>query len=117
MGGIEFRNKDHYLYTGIARNPNGFRELNGFLSYHNESGLPLPERAPPLEDVWFVYDFSEHPWQGSKRGRYKLREQELIGVRTVPEAVGSDSQGRVTTAAGDTHSSDRAITDGLCARP
>jgi DNA polymerase-3 subunit alpha len=81
MAGIEFRNGDHYLYTGIARNPSGFRELNGFLSYHNESGLPLPERAPPLEDVWFIYDFSNNPWQKIKRGGRKLREQELIGVR------------------------------------
>ncbi|TFH23605.1 MAG: PHP domain-containing protein, partial [Bacteroidia bacterium] len=67
MGGIEFRNGDSYLYTGIARNPSGFRELNSFLSYHNESGLPLPERAPPLEDVWFIYDFSDNPWQKIKQ--------------------------------------------------
>ncbi len=57
-----------YLYTGIARNPNGFRELNEFLSYHNETGLPLPERAPPLDDVWFIYDFSENPWEGTGSG-------------------------------------------------
>ena len=81
IAGIEFRNKDHYLYTGIARNPRGFRELNDFLSYHNESGLPLPERAPPLEEVWFIYDFSDNPWQKLKPGIRKMREQELIGVR------------------------------------
>jgi DNA polymerase-3 subunit alpha len=81
MAGIEFRNGDRYLYTGIARNPNGFRELNDFLSYHNESGLPLPERAPPLEDVWFIYDFSDNPWQMKKPGGRKLRDSELIGVR------------------------------------
>jgi len=77
IAGIEYRNGDRFLYTGIARNPNGFRELNDFLSYHNETGLPLPERAPPLEDVWFIYDFEDHPWQGKR----KLRDQELIGVR------------------------------------
>lgn len=81
MAGIEFRNGDRYLYTGIARNPDGFRVLNDFLSYHNESGLPLPERAPPLEDVWFIYDFSDNPWQMKKKGGRKLRDQELIGVR------------------------------------
>ncbi len=83
IAGIEYRDKDRYLYTGIARNPNGFRELNDFLSYHNESGVPLPERAPPLEDVWFIYDFEDNPWQvhGMKLGRRKLRDQELIGVR------------------------------------
>ncbi len=81
MGGIEYRNGDKYLYTGLARNPSGFRELNSFLSYHNLSGLPLPERAPPQEDVWFIYDFSNNPWQGKREGRVKLRDQELIGVR------------------------------------
>ncbi len=82
IAGIEFRNGDCYLYAGIARNPNGFRELNEFLSYHNETGQPLPERAPPLDDVWFIYDFGENPWEGKQRGRRKkMREQELIGVR------------------------------------
>ena len=83
IAGIEYRDKDRYLYTGIARNPNGFKELNDFLSYHNESGVPLPERAPPLEDVWFIYDFEDNPWQmhGKKSDRRKLLDQELIGVR------------------------------------
>ena len=81
MGGIEYRNGDNYLYTGLARNSRGFRELNGFLSYHNQSGLPLPERAPPLEDVWFIYDFRNNPWQGERGGRGKLRDRELIGVQ------------------------------------
>jgi len=79
--GMEYREGDRYLYTGIARNPRGFRFLNEFLSYHNETGLPLPHRAPPLEDVWFVYDFKNNPWAGKDRkGGLRMREQELIGV-------------------------------------
>ena len=84
IAGLEYRNGNRYLYTGLARNPRGFRELNDFLSYHNESGLPLPERAPPLEDVWFIYDFEDNPWQRVRKqgpGSRKLRDQELIGVR------------------------------------
>ncbi|MDX2432624.1 MAG: PHP domain-containing protein, partial [Bacteroides sp.] len=81
IAGMEYRNGDHFLYVGIARNPKGFRELNEFISYHNETGLPLPERAPPLEDVWFIYDFQKNPWESKERGRRtKMREQELIGV-------------------------------------
>jgi DNA-directed DNA polymerase III PolC len=82
IAGIEFRNGDRYLYTGIARNPAGFMELNDFLSCHNEAGLPLPERAPLLDNVWFIYDFSENPWKGQhgKNGQ-QLRDHELIGVR------------------------------------
>jgi len=77
IAGIEYRNGDRFLYAGIAQNPHGFRELNDFLSYHNETGLPLPERAPLLDHVWFIYDFDDSLW----RGKRKLRDQELIGVR------------------------------------
>jgi len=82
VAGIEFREGDRHLYTGIARNPDGFRELNDFLSCHNESGLPLPERAPLLNNVWFIYDFMENPREG-KQGKHslELRDDELIGVR------------------------------------
>lgn len=89
IAGIEFRNGDEHLYTGIARNPNGFRELNDFLSYHNEAGLPLPDLAPPLDDIWFIYDFDRNPPEGrvgrgiqNRTGyRRKLRDNEMIGVR------------------------------------
>ena len=82
VAGMEYREGDRQLYTGIARNPGGFRALNEFLSYHNETGLPLPQRAPNLEDVYFVYDFQNNPWKGKgRRGKSRMREQELIGVR------------------------------------
>ncbi len=75
IAGIEFRDGDRRLYTGVARNPAGFRELNEFLSYHNLTGVPLPGRAPPLEHVWFIYNLDNAP-----RDR-KLRDAELVGVR------------------------------------
>ena len=34
IAGIDFRNGDRHLYTAIARNNEGFRELNEFLSLH-----------------------------------------------------------------------------------
>jgi error-prone DNA polymerase len=74
IAGIEFRNGDQYLYTGIARNQNGFRELNEFLSYHNETGLPFPATAPAAKDVWFIYAFGNTPTR-------RLKDNELIGVR------------------------------------
>jgi DNA-directed DNA polymerase III PolC len=82
IAGMEYREGDRHLYTGIARNPKGFQALNEFLTYHNETGLPLPHRAPPLEDVWFVYDFNDNPWDGKGRKRGPgMRDQELIGIR------------------------------------
>ena len=82
VAGMEYREGDRHLYTGIARNPRGFQALNEFLSYHNETGIPLPHRAPPLEEVYFIYDFTDNPWtaKGEKRGT-RMRDQELIGVR------------------------------------
>jgi len=82
IAGMEYREGDRHLYTGIARNPGGFQALNEFLTYHNETGLPLPHRAPPLEDVWFIYDFNDNLWNGKERKRGpRMRDQELIGVR------------------------------------
>ncbi|MEZ5071718.1 MAG: DNA polymerase III subunit alpha [Bacteroidales bacterium] len=108
IAGMEFRDGDRHLYTGIARNPGGFQALNEFLSYHNETGLPLPRRAPRLEHVYFVYDLRDNPWSDpessgdpEKPGALKkvretknaretkkarkpgtpMREQEFIGVR------------------------------------
>lgn len=78
VAGIEFRDGDTFLYTGLARNLNGFRELNTFLSYHNETGVALPRNAPRLDDVWFIYSFDRYPER-------PLYENELIGVR--PEEV------------------------------
>ncbi|MGC9342221.1 MAG: PHP domain-containing protein, partial [Bacteroidales bacterium] len=73
IAGIEFRNGDKYLYTGLARNNEGFRELNEFLSWHNENKEPLPHRAPVFENVWVVYSWGNRP--------EKLRDHELIGIR------------------------------------
>jgi len=74
IAGIEFRHGDTLLYTGIARNNNGFRELNEFLSYHNETGLPFPVTAPAASDVWFIYSFDHVP-------KRRMRSNELIGVK------------------------------------
>jgi DNA-directed DNA polymerase III PolC len=71
--GIEFRQEDHLLYIGLARNNNGFEQLCRFLSHHNISGEPIPQRAPILEDVWFMYSFQKIP--------QIINQQEIIGVK------------------------------------
>jgi DNA-directed DNA polymerase III PolC len=58
IAGIEFRHADQLLYTGLAKNNAGFRELNEFLSHHNLHNLPLPERAPEFNHVFVIYPFS-----------------------------------------------------------
>jgi len=73
IAGVEFRNGDEYLYTGIARNGEGFRELNEFLSYHNETALPFPSSAPQSRQAWFIYLPGKVPER-------RLRDNELIGI-------------------------------------
>ncbi|MEE9460743.1 MAG: PHP domain-containing protein, partial [Bacteroidales bacterium] len=42
VAGIEFRDGNRLLYTGVARNNDGFRELNEFLTTCNVNKEPLP---------------------------------------------------------------------------
>jgi len=53
--GIEFRDGNRLLYIGIARNNEGFRELNEFLTHHNISGEPLPLRPPSFPNAYVIY--------------------------------------------------------------
>jgi DNA polymerase-3 subunit alpha len=55
IAGIEFRREDELLYVGLARNNDGFRELNEFLSHHNLRNLPLPDHPPRMENVYWIH--------------------------------------------------------------
>jgi len=73
--GIEFRRDDKLLYIAIARNNQGFEEINGYLSHYNNSKQPLLTKAPEFSHAYVVYPFS-HPDPAA------LRENEYIGVKT-----------------------------------
>jgi len=74
LAGIEFREDSRHLYTGIARNNEGFRELNEFLSDHRLNKSPLPARPPILPNCYVV-----HPFEGLQPSI--LRDNEYIGIR------------------------------------
>lgn len=78
IAGIEFREKDRLLCVGLARNSEGFMELNEFLSFHNISGEPLPHSAPPFQHVIVIYPFGS-------RSFTELKENEYLGIR--PQSV------------------------------
>ncbi len=59
VAGMEFRHKNRLLYVVLARNNEGFRRINAFLSQHNMSGRALPERFPVCEHTYAIYPF--HP--------------------------------------------------------
>lgn len=72
--GVEFRNRNDFLYIVIAKNNNGFEAINRFLSHHNREEKIFPIRAPELEDTFTIYTY----------GSFEpdlLRGDEFIGVR------------------------------------
>jgi error-prone DNA polymerase len=70
--GMEFRDGDTLLFVAIARNNEGFRELNELLTEANLSNTPLPRR-PDFLHCYVIYEY------GSKFN--DLKENEYIGVR------------------------------------
>ena len=72
--GIEFRRDEKLLFLGVARNNEGFAELNSYLSHHNNTGQPLLSKAPDFNHVFIIYPFDHQQPEA-------LRENEFIGVR------------------------------------
>ena len=79
--GIEFRREHRFLYVGLARNAEGFYQLNRFLTECSPAcrtgrfqQRSLPDEPPILPDVVFIL-----PW-GSKAVD-ALRADQFIGVR------------------------------------
>ncbi|MEJ2004849.1 MAG: DNA polymerase III subunit alpha, partial [Cyclobacteriaceae bacterium] len=71
--GIDFRNGAKQLYVGLARNNEGFRELNDFLSRHLHTKEALPETAPVFTNCLVIYPFTNIP-------KRELRDYEYIGI-------------------------------------
>ena len=72
IGGIEFRRKEALLYIGIARNQEGMRELNEFLSHHNLNEAELPDRPWKFEQACVIYPYGHQP---------PLSDHEFVGIR------------------------------------
>ena len=73
VAGIEFRQGPKLLYIGLARNNDGFQQLNELLSTHLLDDAALPERPPELADVFFILPFAHAP--------QRLRPNERVGIR------------------------------------
>lgn len=58
VAGIDFRNANKPCYIGIARNDEGFNELNIFLSKHLQSKEAFPDRAPAFQNAFIIYPFA-----------------------------------------------------------
>jgi len=73
VAGTEIRHGNEHLYSIIARNNQGFREINEFITLHNQTGEPYPDRAPELLQCYVVY-----PLQRVPAG--KFRDHEFAGI-------------------------------------
>lgn len=75
--GIDFRNDAQQCYVGLAKNNNGFQELNTLLSKHLHQNIPFSEVAPKLNDVAIIYPFEKALTLES----YTFKSNEYIGIR------------------------------------
>ena len=74
--GIDFRNGVQQQFVGIAKNNEGFRELNDFLSPHLQQKKPIPEKAPDFSNVFVIYPLEKVMTSET----IQFKENEFIGV-------------------------------------
>ncbi len=70
--GAEFRNGNELMFVAIARNNEGFREINELLTNSNFSGTPYP-KTPSFDNCYVIYSYSKN--------NIPLKEHEYIGIR------------------------------------
>jgi DNA-directed DNA polymerase III PolC len=74
IAGVEIRNGDELLFIGIAKNKEGFRELNEYLTWHN-----LHKKTFSLDNIRFKDVFMLYPF-GQKKVA-DLSENEFTAIR------------------------------------
>ena len=77
--GIDFREQGRGQYFGLAKNNQGYYELNTFLAEIRHNKAKVPIQAPWFENAFIIYDFAyaiQHPCLHPER----LAPHEFIGV-------------------------------------
>jgi DNA-directed DNA polymerase III PolC len=70
--GVDFRNGIEQKFVSLAKNNNGFMELNEYLSDHLHTDAPFPDIAPKWKDCITIY-----PWKSCPE---KLGDNEWAGI-------------------------------------
>lgn len=74
--GIDFRNGSKQCFVGIAKNNQGYQELNSYLSHFLHHQELIPERADNLKNCFIIYPFQQY------RSHFiPLKEEEFIGLK------------------------------------
>jgi DNA-directed DNA polymerase III PolC len=79
VAGADIRDGNTHLYTLIARNNDGFREINEFITRHNLAETAYPPEAPVFHHTYVVYPLGSKPFS-------RLLENEYTGI--LPEETG-----------------------------
>jgi len=74
--GIDFRNNHQPLYVSLAKNNEGYKEINDFLSHHSHHKTNFPIRAPDFDNAFVIYPFKQ--LLSLKKTDFKTHE--FIGV-------------------------------------
>ena len=74
--GVDFRNGVDQQYVGIAKNNQGYSELNQWLSAHLHQEKPFAPNAPNFKNVFVVYPFEKV----LLNDRTVFGEHEFIGI-------------------------------------
>ena len=78
IAGIDFRNGITKQFVGLAKNIEGFGELNQFLSSHLHNSEAIPSRAPAFENAFVIYPVAIFNSFGISP--QELKENEFIGI-------------------------------------
>ncbi|MBN2236219.1 MAG: DNA polymerase III subunit alpha [Bacteroidales bacterium] len=68
--GADIRNNDALMYVLIAKNAEGFFEINQFLTVHHLEKKAYPSQAPEFNQVVVVYPFENIPEKNLKTNEY-----------------------------------------------
>ncbi len=74
--GIDFRNGNTQQFVGLAKNNQGFQELNAFLSEHSHQHKAIPDTAPHFKHAYVIYPFE----RVLQQERTAFKSHEFIGV-------------------------------------
>ncbi|MEL6637978.1 MAG: DNA polymerase III subunit alpha [Bacteroidota bacterium] len=89
--GIEFRRDHQLLYIGLAKNNEGFFQLNRFLTEHSLAERPLPVMAPPFEDAYIIYPRLPKPVEHLSPNEYLgIRPEDLNTLLAAPRRFPAD---------------------------
>jgi len=72
--GVDFKKGTQTKYIALARNNEGFAEINKHLSQQLMREIELSDEAPTFSNVYIIYPLTNAP-------KRKLKENEFIGIR------------------------------------